>query len=282
MICAWNELLSILPEWMRASVDKQGRNELQELRLRLGKQPELVMGKDWQRLNRCITTEDLKFCVNTASRYSPWSAETVSQGFITASGGHRIGLCGEAVIDGNMVRGIRNLSSLCIRVARDFPGIGTALCADKRSMLIIGSPGSGKTTLLRDLIRQISNGGCGSVSVVDERGELFPQSNGKSCFDSGSRTDVISGCSKTHGIEMVLRTMGPATIAVDEITAECDCDALIRAGWCGVRLIATAHAADISDLCNRPMYRKLWKSGLFDCVLVLQKDKTWTLERIVK
>ena len=280
MICAWNELVSILPEWMRAAVDKQGRNELHELRLRLGKQPELVMGKDWQRLNRCITAEDLKFCVNTASRYSPWSAETVSQGFITASGGHRIGLCGEAVVDGNMVRGIRNLTSLCIRVARDFPGIGTALCADKRSMLIIGCPGSGKTTLLRDLIRQISNGGSGSVSVVDERGELFPQSNGKSCFDSGSRTDVISGCSKTQGIEMVLRTMGPSTIAVDEITAESDADAWLHAGWCGVHLLATAHAGSLYDLRTRPIYKQLIKYNLFTNVIVLNRDKSWTLERI--
>ena len=282
MICAWNELVSILPDWMRRPVDKQGSTELQELRLRIGHPPELVFGNNWQRLSRSVTVEDLKFCINTASRYSPWSAESVTQGYLTAPGGHRIGLCGDVVVDGNTVRGIRNLSSLCIRVARDFPGIGASLRSEKRSMLIIGSPGSGKTTLLRDLIRQISNGGTGSVSVVDERGELFPLSNGKSCFDSGARTDVISGCSKTHGIEMVLRTMGPATIAVDEITAECDCDALIQAGWCGVRLIATAHAADVDDLYNRPVYQKLRKSGLFECVLVLQKDKTWSLERMVK
>ena len=282
MICAWNELVSILPEWMRVPVDKQGRTELQEVRLRLGKPPELVFAKGWQRLNRSVTAEDLKFCINTASRYSPWSAESVSQGYLTAPGGHRIGLCGEAVVDGNTVRGIRNLTSVCIRISRDFPGIASALSSEHRSVLIIGSPGSGKTTLLRDLIRQISNSDKGSISVVDERGELFPQCNGKSCFDSGARTDVIRGCSKTHGIEMVLRTMGPATIAVDEITAECDCDALIQAGWCGVRLIATAHAADVDDLYNRPVYQKLWKSGLFECVLVLQKDKSWSLERMVK
>lgn len=282
MICAWKELLSILPEWIRDPVDKQGRTELQELRLRLGKHPELVMGKDWRLLNRCVTADDLKFCVNTASRYSPWNSESISQGYLTAAGGHRIGLCGEAVVDGNSVRGIRNLTSLCIRVARDFPGISTGLQEEQRSILIIGSPGSGKTTLLRDLIRQLSNRGTGSVSVVDERGELFPQCNGRSCFDSGSRTDVISGCSKAHGIEMLLRTMGPETIAVDEITAESDCDALIRAGWCGVRLIATAHAATIADLRNRGVYRKLWTSGLFECVLVLQKDKTWTVERMGK
>ncbi len=282
MICAWKELISILPEWMRSTVDKQGKENLQELRLRLGKPPELVMGKEWQRLSRNVTAEDLKFCINTASRYSPWAVDSVFQGYLTASGGHRIGMCGDTVCDGNIVRGIRNLSSLCIRVARDFPGISSDLSTDQRSILIIGSPGSGKTTLLRDLIRQISNHGSGSIAVVDERGEIFPQCGGKSCFDTGLRSDVISGCSKTNGIEMVLRTMGPSTIAVDEITAESDCDALIRAGWCGVRLLATAHASCISDLYNRPIYRKLWKSGLFECVLVLQKDKTWSIERMIK
>ena len=282
MICAWKELLSILPEWMRGPVDKQGKVELQELRLRLGKPPELVMGNEWRRLNRVITSDDLKFCINTASRYSPWASESISQGYITAAGGHRIGLCGEAVVDGNGVRGIKNPTSLCIRVAKDFPGIAASLSDQMRSILIVGSPGSGKTTLLRDLIRQLSNSETGSVSVVDERGELFPQCGGKACFDTGHRTDVFSGCSKAQGIEMVLRTMGPSTIAVDEITAECDCDALIRAGWCGVRLIATAHAADIKDLRSRPVYQKLWRSGLFECVLVLRKDKSWSLERMVK
>ena len=36
-----------------------------------------------------------------------------------------------------------------------------------------GPSGVGKTTLLRDLIRQIGEKQC--VSVVDERGELFPE-----------------------------------------------------------------------------------------------------------
>ena len=79
---------------------------------------------------------------------------------------------------------------------------------------------------------------------------------------------------------MVLRTMGPGVIAVDEITAEDDCDALIRAGWCGVRLVATAHASNLTDLKNRPVYRKLWQCGLFGQVVVLRQDKTWSLERM--
>ena len=74
---------------------------------------------------------------------------------------------------------------------------------------------------------------------------------------------------------MVLRSMGPKIIAVDEITSEGDCEALIRAGWCGVRIFATAHASSASDLENRPIYRRLHQCGLFDHVLILDKHRIW-------
>lgn len=282
MICAWKELIGILPEWMRSDVDRLGKLSLQELRLRVGKPPELVLGggSDW--LSRPVSGEDLSFCVNAASRYSPWTTGSAASGYITAPGGHRIGLCGEVTTAGREVSGIKNLSSVCIRVARDYPGIAGDLadCAD--SLLILGPPGSGKTTLLRDLIRRISGQGPGCIAVVDERGELFPSSGEKSCFDTGLRTDVQTGCAKAQGIDMVLRTMGPAAIAVDEITAEEDCEALLRAGWCGVRLLASAHATGITDLRSRPVYRKLWDCGLFSTAVVLRKDKSWKLERMVQ
>ena len=43
MRCAWKELLAILPPALRLEVDKQGRADLMELRLRLNLPPELVM-----------------------------------------------------------------------------------------------------------------------------------------------------------------------------------------------------------------------------------------------
>lgn len=276
MRCAWKQLLGILPEWMRQEVDELGREGLQELRLRLGQPPELIHSRPGGGLRRSLTQEDLTHIVNTASRYSPWAATTISQGYITAAGGHRIGICGEAVVDGRGIWGIRTLRSLCIRVARDFPGIGAGLRSKKGSILILGRPGSGKTTLLRDLIRQRALDG--SVAVVDERGELFPPGIS---FDAGERTDIMTGCPKVKGIDMVLRTMSPCTIAVDEITSEEDCRALIQAGWCGVELLASAHASSKEDLHRRPVYKPLVDSGLFDTLVILKPDRTWTAERVM-
>jgi stage III sporulation protein AA len=274
MRCAWQELLNILPLWVRNDVDKLGKNTLQELRLRYGLPPGLHLGGSMLLLQRCVAMDDLHFVVNAAFRYSPWTAATLSQGYFTAPGGHRIGVCGEAVIRNGEMTGIREVSSLCIRIARDLTGIAPPI--ECGSVLIIGSPGCGKTTLLRDLIRYRSQLGTGSVAVVDERGEIFPRG-----FPAVVNTDVLTSCCKSKGVEILLRTMGPACIAVDEITAEEDCNALQQAAWCGVKLLATAHAANVNDLQSRPLYRHLISCGVFDTLIVMKPDKSWHQERMV-
>ena len=271
MICAWQELLGVLPPWLRPEVDKFGKTEAQEIRLRLGHVTEIVAWPESIWLKGLIRKEDLTFCMNAASRYSPWSAQTSGQGYLTAPGGHRIGICGEAVMKDGRMDTVRRITSLCIRVARDFPDIGEEASFLPGSILIIGPPGCGKTTLLRDLVRCLSTRQF--VSVVDERGELFPE-----LFIRGTRLDVLQGCPKQTGIEIVLRTMGPDCIAVDEITEQADCDALLRAGWCGVRLIATAHAGSLRELMMRPLYQPLLRSGIFDHILVMSRDKSWKEE----
>ncbi len=276
MKCPWTELLGILPQHMRSVVDKLGRQGAQELRLRLGMPPQLITAKGSIPLNGVVSLEDIRYVVNTASRYSPWSAASAAQGYITAAGGHRIGLCGQCTYHDGKVAGIREVTSLNIRVARDFPGLASSVPVTG-SVLVLGPPGSGKTTLLRDMIRKAANGEAGSIAVVDERGELFPR---EACFSHGKHMDVLTGCDKPNGIDMVLRTMGPSCIAVDEITSEADCQGLIRAGWCGVRLMATAHAANLTDLRSRPVYKSLADSGLFETVVILKPDKSWNLERM--
>lgn len=274
MKCAWQELLHILPPRLRGNVDAQGKKTLQELRLRIGLPPEMVCREGSVITGSEICKDDIRYVINTASQYSPWAAATVNQGYVTAPGGHRIGICGDAVILNGKINGIRNVRSLCIRVARDFPGIADKLPMTG-SVLIAGPPGAGKTTLLRDLVRQRSDKGTGSICVVDERGELFPH-----CFQTGRRTDILSACSKAEGIPMALRTMGPNAIAVDEITEEADVQALCMAAGCGVDLLATAHGTSYEEMKGRRAYGILFEHRIFHSLVILKEDKSWRTERI--
>lgn len=277
MICAWKQLLSILPPSIRQEVDRLGRETAQEIRLRMGQKTEIVLPSGSRWLEHTAGESDLRFVINTASQYSPWASATIAEGYITGAGGHRIGICGAGVIQNGVMTGIRRVQSVCVRVARDFPNLAGRIPLGGHSVLILGPPGSGKTTLLRDLIRRISECERGAVAVVDERSELFPETGG---FPRGRRTDVLTHCPKPQGILTALKTMGPAWIAVDEITAQEDCQALMQAAWCGVRLLATAHAADKKDLLHRSIYKPLAECGLFDTLIVLNRDKSWKVERM--
>ena len=75
--------------------------------------------------------------------------------------------------------------------------------------------------------------------------------------------------------------MGPDIIAVDEITSSKDCESMLLAGWCGVRLIATAHAGSMKELYSRPVYKPILENRLFDSVIVLMPDKSWYVEEVV-
>lgn len=280
MKCAWQAYLNILPHWMRHNVDQFGKETLQELHMRTGRSPLIYLGSSTRKLNGIVTKEDIAFVINAASEYSPWTAKTLANGYLTAPGGHRIGVCGVATITDGVMRGITQPTSLCLRVARDIDGISQKAADINDNLLVIGPPGSGKTTLLRDIIRSKSNSTPINISVVDEKEELFPLYKGQACFDAGDHTDILSCCSKAEGIAAVLRSMNPGWIAVDEITQESDCEALLKAGWCGVKLLATAHADSLQDFLTRPVYKPLVNYKLFNNVVILRRDKSWSMERL--
>ena len=261
----WNktQLLAILPRRMR----QEHFDDVTEIRLRLGRPPRLVTFDGCRELSGAVEDAELRFVLNAASGYSPWNAASLHDGYLTAPGGHRIGICGEGAGEG-----IRAVTSLCIRIGRDLRGISEGMPTDG-SLLILGPPGSGKTTLLRDHIRIRSR--LETVAVVDERRELFPEG-----FSRGENADILSGIPKGKGIDMVLRSMGPSVIAMDEITCPEDCAALIRAAWCGVELLATAHASSVRDLHERGIYRPLVETGLFSRAVVLDRRRRWRLEEV--
>lgn len=254
---------------------------VEEFRLRSGRTLSITMPDGEKVLSNSLvlSQEDLRTTLEIATQASIHTAlEQVRHGFVTIKGGHRIGLCGTAVVKDERIYNLREISSLNIRIARQIAGIGEKIVRLLRteaympSILILAPPGAGKTTLLRDMIRSLSIGVGGSVlrvGVADERGELGAVYQGVPQFDLGPHTDIMDGCSKADGLMMLLRGMNPQVMAVDEITAPEDVEALECAAGCGTTLLATAHGRGIEDLNRRPLYVRLMEKCIFQKVLVI-------------
>ena len=107
------------------------------------------------------------------------------------------------------------------------------------------------------------------MSVVDERSELGMCVQGIAQCDLGMRTDLLDGCPKAAGISMMLRSMAPQVLAVDEIGTKEDLEA-VRSGMnCGCRILATAHGASVEELRRKAYFSELIKEGLFSRYIVL-------------
>lgn len=275
----WKEALNILPEVQRRQVEElKLPSPPEELRLRLGMPPTVVCARETLcATGQAVTAEALRACLERATAYSVYAQE-LSHGFVTIRGGHRLGICGTAVYRDGKLSAIRDLTSLNLRIARTIDGCAAPLAdylwMHPRSTLLIGPPARGKTTFLRDCIRQMSDRFGWRVCVVDERMEL------SGVTAPGKNTDVLRAAKKAEGIEMLLRAMNPQWIAVDEITAEQDVEAITRASYCGVRFLATAHAADADDLRRRPVYRSLMRAAVFENLVTILPDRTLKTERI--
>lgn len=239
-----------------------------------------------------VTREDLKETMEYISGYSLYAyEEELRQGFLNVQGGHRVGVTGKVILDGNRIRGMKYISCINVRLAHQIPG-----CADDvmpyiqtkdwvAHTLIVSPPRCGKTTLLRDIIRQLSNGRDGipglTVGVVDERSELAGCYQGVPQNDLGMRTDILDGCPKAEGMQMLLRSMSPAVVAVDELGREEDYRAVEAVIHCGCKLIATAHGNSMEDILMQPFFRRLLEARVFERYILLGKrDRAGVVEGI--
>ena len=271
------QVLNLLPRQLRQAAEsltpeEQARAE--ELRLRVGHRMTAVLPEGERFLGgEPVTPELLEHLLEIASCASVHSVlPQLREGFLTVEGGHRIGLCGTAVMEHGRIKMLRDLSSVSIRIARQHIGVGREVAKKLydghglQSTLILSPPGGGKTSLLRDLIRIISNGEAGRglrVGVADQRGELGAAYRGIPQLELGRCTDLLTGGPKAEGLMILLRAMNPQVLAVDEVTDPEDTRALLTAGGCGVSLLASVHGQSREDLARRPVCRELMESGLF-------------------
>lgn len=207
------------------------------------------------------------FCRNSVYAYS----DNIKDGFITVTGGHRVGLAGRSVYKEGKLTNINMYSGINIRIAREHIG-----CAEKllpfiykeekiKNTLIIAPPSGGKTTYLRDVARLF--GSKYKVTIVDERSEIAAMNRGVPQFDIGVGTDVLDGFLKTDGVIHALRSLSPDVIITDEIGTEEDYYAIKNILKSGVKIVTSIHGENFSEIKRK----KGEFLSLFDGVVVMKK-----------
>lgn len=285
-------ILRVMPKELRNAVGMAIKEPslLNEIRLRTGfpiyvkyKGKEQILGTkglcESNEVSVIVFTEQhMKEMIEYISNYSMYAVEEeVSRGFITLPGGHRAGICGRTVVGDGRVRTIRNISSINIRVAHEVFGCSGKIMPyvfnsnEFVNTLLVSPPGCGKTTMLRDVVRVLSEKGI-TVGISDERSEIAAMYQGNMQVNLGSRVDVLDGCPKNIGIKMLIRSMSPDVIAVDEIGTLDDAMSLRQAAVSGCRVLATAHGAGIDDVKKNHVIRELIEEGYFKRVVCLGRN----------
>ena len=279
------QILQVLGKRIQQDVEKEQFDFscLQEIRLRTGK-PLTVLYRGKEKLLTKVEQEDIRETLEYISNYSLYAYENeMRQGFITIEGGHRVGMAGKVVMEEGKIKNLKYMSSINVRVAHEVKG-----CADRLfpyitkerqicHTLIISPPRCGKTTLLRDMIRQISDGNRWvkgvPVGVVDERSELGACYLVRAQNDLGIRTDILDCCPKADGMLMLIRSMAPQVIAVDEIGAREEICAIEYALHCGCKMLATAHGVSMEEMKKKPFFEQMIREKRFERYVVLGNEQ---------
>lgn len=275
-----DEILSRLPDsisYELSLLPPTITKQIEEIRMRCNQRGMIIYADEEKTLTKIITKDDLKNTLNRLIKFSYYAyEEDLAKGFITISGGHRVGICGKAVVSNSQPILIKEISSMNIRFAKEIKGCANRLIPRLISnnkpvnTLIVSPPGCGKTTLLRDIARNLSLRKI-KVAICDERSEIAGMYNSIPSFDLGPRTDILDGCEKIYGIPMLIRSMSPDVIITDEIGKKGDFEIIEQCENTGVNLITSIHGTSEEDL-KRSLIWPLVNKKIFKNIIYLSKD----------
>lgn len=285
------DIVTILPERVAYSISKlppEIKENIQEIRLRTNRPVALTSENLTYYLTDKSFTADLFNNLNylkvskaditeiftKACTYSVYNRQQeISNGFITLTGGHRMGISGTGVYSKGELINIKDITSLNIRVAREFVGCSRDLLQQLNnnfgSILICGKPCSGKTTLIRDLARELSINYGKKVCVIDSRNEIASIYRGEVTKNIGN-CDVYSMYKKTDAIEHSVRNMAPDYVICDEIVSEKEVKAISYGLNSGVNFVATIHSSSPFELKNKLVFKEIQELNAFSSVIMLK------------
>ena len=287
----WQETIGFLGGCMPRPVGRllahQAEGSVREIRIRAGSKVRVLTDKG-EISSACEPTQpQVEQMAEALCEHALYArAEEQRQGFVTLRGGHRMGLCGRVIAQGQSVRALRDISSLCLRVAGQWRGAADGLMPHLmdeqgrvRSTLIIGMPGMGKTTMLRDACRRLSEQGA-HMCVADERSEIAAMCGGVAQLDVGPNTDVLDGCAKEAGLRWLLRAMSPDALVTDELGGALDAQAVLDAARSGVSVLATLHGRDLETAIARGALYHLAQSRAFERYALLDSRQVGCLKAV--
>lgn len=124
-------IVKVLPEEIAniiLTLPTQTVEQLEEIRIRINRPIELIANGKPQFPPYFITPEDAMYILNKIGKFSIYALEEeLKRGYITISGGHRVGLAGKVITNNGNVKAIRDVSSFNIRIAKQKIGVASAL-----------------------------------------------------------------------------------------------------------------------------------------------------------